>query len=172
MKSREGTVVDADELIDSLRDLAVSEITQKGREAEVENVEDVSEKIAIGALHYFLLQATPEKDMLFDPKGSLSFNGNTGPYLQYTGARLCSIFQKLSDQNISDDFSVLTSDEEWALIKTLSSFPSVILDASVKLDPSLVAGFATNWPKILLFSTMNVQLCRAKTKKLNQRGFY
>ncbi|MBQ5780483.1 MAG: arginine--tRNA ligase [Spirochaetaceae bacterium] len=141
MKSREGTVVDADDLIDGLRDLASGEIIQKGRENEVENISEVSEKIAIGALHYFLLQATPEKDMLFDPRASLSFNGNTGPYLQYTGARMCSIFQKIEEKFDTADFSLLTSDEEWALIKTLSSFPGVICEASEKLNPSLVAGF-------------------------------
>jgi arginyl-tRNA synthetase len=79
MKSREGTVVDADDLIDSLRDMALTEIREKEREEDVGNPVEVAEKIALGALHYFLLQQTPAKDMLFDPKESLSFTGNTGP---------------------------------------------------------------------------------------------
>jgi arginyl-tRNA synthetase len=94
MKSREGTVVDADDLIDSLRDMALAEIKEKEREEEVGNPSEVAEKIALGALHYFLLQPSPAKDMLFDPKESLSFNGNTGPYLQYMGARISSMLRK------------------------------------------------------------------------------
>lgn len=166
MKSREGTVVDADDLIDDLRDLAAGEIVQKGRENEIENIDEVSEKIAIGALHYFLLQATPEKDMLFDPKGSLSFNGNTGPYLQYTGARMCSIFQKISHENTSTDFSLLIGDEEWALIKTLSSFPQVILDASMKLNPSIVAGFCYELAKNFAVFYHECPVATCKDEKL------
>jgi arginyl-tRNA synthetase len=93
MKSREGTVVDADDLIDSLRDMALAEIREKQREEKVGDPLDVAEKVALGALHYYLLQATPAKDMLFDPKESLSFNGNTGPYLQYMGARISSLLR-------------------------------------------------------------------------------
>jgi len=93
MKSREGTVVDADDLIDELRDMAKNEILSKGREALVGDIDDTAEKIAIGALHYFLLQVSPDKDMIFNPKESLQFNGNTGPYLQYMGARIESILR-------------------------------------------------------------------------------
>ncbi|MDR2952085.1 MAG: arginine--tRNA ligase, partial [Treponema sp.] len=94
MKSREGTVVDADDLIDSLRDMALAEIRAKEREEEVGDAAEVAEKIALGALHYYLLQPSPAKDMLFDPKESLSFTGNTGPYLQYMGARISSMLRK------------------------------------------------------------------------------
>ncbi|QTQ16583.1 hypothetical protein [Treponema parvum] len=87
MKSREGTVVDADDLIDQLHADAVEEIKTKGREDELDDVDDVAEKVALAALNYYLLQITPVKDMLFNPEESLSFNGNTGPYLQSnTGA--------------------------------------------------------------------------------------
>jgi hypothetical protein len=79
MKSREGTVVDADDLIDSLKDMALEEIREKERTDEVGDPEEVAEKIALGALHYYLLQVSAAKDMLFNPKESLSFNGNTGP---------------------------------------------------------------------------------------------
>jgi arginyl-tRNA synthetase len=94
MKSREGTIVDADDLIDSLKEMALLEIRSKEREEAVGETEATAEKIAIGALHYFLLQVSPSKDMLFDPKESLSFNGNTGPYLQYMGARISSLLRK------------------------------------------------------------------------------
>ncbi|MBP5575547.1 MAG: arginine--tRNA ligase, partial [Treponema sp.] len=87
MKSREGNVVDADDLIDSLHADALKAIQDKGRDSEVGNADDVAEKVALAALHYYLLQVSPVKDMLFNPEESLSFNGNTGPYLQYMGAR-------------------------------------------------------------------------------------
>ena len=83
MKSREGTVVDADDLVSQLSALAGEEIAEKGREEEVGDVKGTSAAIALGALNYYLLEVTPERDMVFNPKESISFNGNTGPYLQY-----------------------------------------------------------------------------------------
>jgi len=143
MKSREGTVVDADDLIDSLRAMALEEIREKEREEEVGNAREVAEKIALGALHYFLLQPSPVKDMLFDPKESLSFTGNTGPYLQYMGARISSMLRKsnasLNGKNAN--FSLLISDTEWELVKTLAVYPSVIEEASAALDPSRLASY-------------------------------
>ncbi|WP_461252979.1 arginine--tRNA ligase [Treponema sp. R8-4-B8] len=151
MKSREGTVVDADDLIDSLRDMALSEIREKGREEDVGDPKEVAEKIALGALHYFLLQPSPVKDMLFDPKESLSFTGNTGPYLQYMGARISSMLRKnerlamcneqLAMSNDQDGFSLLVSDPEWELVKTLAEYPAKIRESAEELDPSHLAGF-------------------------------
>jgi len=148
MKSREGTVVDADDLIDSLHDMALAEIRGKGREEEVGDPDEVAEKIALGALHYFLLQTSPVKDMLFDPNESLSFTGNTGPYLQYMGARISSMIRK-SDQGLKDgeqgfentDYSLLTSDPEWELIKIIAEYPASVNEAAQNLDPSRLAGF-------------------------------
>jgi arginyl-tRNA synthetase len=150
MKSREGTVVDADDLIDSLREMAIAEIKEKEREEKVGDPAEVAEKIALGALHYYLLQTTPARDMLFDPKESLSFNGNTGPYLQYMGARISSILrmnnEKLTMKNekvtVGDDvFKLLVSDSEWELVKTLAAYPWAISEAAVNLDPSRLAGY-------------------------------
>jgi len=150
MKSREGTVVDADDLIDSLRDMALAEIRQKGREEDVGNPESVAENIALGALHYFLLQTNPVKDMLFDPKESLSFTGNTGPYLQYMGARISSMLRKNNEKqqntetntNINNEmFSLLTSDSEWDLVKLIAGYPTVINEAANELDPSRLTGY-------------------------------
>ena len=146
MKSREGTVVDADDLIDNLRDEALKAIKERGRDDEVGNAEDVAEKVALGALHYYLLQATPIKDMLFNPEESLSFNGNTGPYLQYMGARINSILGKATEAGIKADgsseaVSLLTSEDEWTLIKQLGEFPAVVEKAAENLDPSGVAAF-------------------------------
>jgi arginyl-tRNA synthetase len=148
MKSREGTVVDADDLIDSLRDMAIAEIKEKEREEKVGDPAEVAEKIALGALHYYLLQVSPAKDMLFDPKESLSFNGNTGPYLQYMGARISSMLRKkneevkIKNEECSEDkFSLLVSDSEWELIKTLAAYPAAISEAAAGLDPSRLAAY-------------------------------
>ena len=143
MKSREGTVVDADDLIDSLRDMAVEEIKVKNREEAVGDINDVAEKIALGALHYFLLQVTPSKDMLFNPKESLSFNGDTGPYLQYMGARITSVLKKAesspSVQGAVSDYSLLDEEYEWELLKLLAKFPDVVDEAGRNMDPSRIA---------------------------------
>jgi arginyl-tRNA synthetase len=162
MKSREGTVVDADDLIDKLRDMALAEIHEKERESAVGNAPETAEKIALGALHYYLLQITPEKDMLFNPSESLSFNGNTGPYLQYMGARISSILKKesvmstapddaLVDASVdaADDAStavavdavLLTSDAEWELLKTIACWPEIISEAAEKMNPSIITGW-------------------------------
>lgn len=146
MKSREGTVVDADDLINSLRDGALEEISAKGREEAVGDPAAVAEKIALGALHYYLLQTTPTKDMLFNPKESLSFTGNTGPYLQYMGARICSILRRAEDAGIQPvpvDVAVelLTTEPEWDLIKVLGEFPRCVQEAAETFDPSQIAGY-------------------------------
>lgn len=144
MKSREGTVVDADDLIDSLHAQALKAINERGRDEAVGNPDDVAEKVALAALHYYLLQITPVKDMLYNPEESLSFNGNTGPYLQYMGARISSILRKASEKGLEpssdeNDLTLLTHESEWALIKELGKFPSVVAKAADDLDPSQVA---------------------------------
>lgn len=146
MKSREGTIVDADDLIDSLHADALEAIKERGRDGEVGDADAVAEKVALAALHYYLLQATPIKDMLFNPAESLSFNGNTGPYLQYMGARIISILRKASESGICVDgskeaVSLLTASEEWELIRSLGNFPDMILRAAENLDPSVITSY-------------------------------
>ncbi len=143
MKSREGTVVDADDLLEELAELAKEEIIAKEREDKVDDVAETSRKIALGALNYYLLQVTPTKDMVFNPKESISFNGNTGPYLQYTGARISSILRKYNEKksNVKFDGSLLTTEDEKTLITLIASFPSTLKRASENYDPSLVAAF-------------------------------
>lgn len=144
MKSREGTVVDADDLIDNLHADALTEIKDKGRDKEVGDADDVAEKVALAALHYYLLQVNPVKDMLFNTAESLSFNGNTGPYLQYVGARITSILRKANDSGLkpaAEKASLLTATEEWELIKALGDFPTVVAKAAENLDPSMMTGY-------------------------------
>ena len=145
MKSREGTVVDADDLLDELAEMAKEEIRRKEREEEVGNIEETAEKIALGALHYYLLQPSPSKDIVFNPKESLSFTGNTGPYIQYTGARICSMMRKLerlpSVKEREGESTFLKTGEEWELVKLLSDFPSVVELSATTYNPSLVANY-------------------------------
>lgn len=177
MKSREGTIVDADNLLDSLHSDALSAIKERGRDEQVGNVDEVAEKIALGALHYYLLQATPIKDMLFNPEESLSFNGNTGPYLQYMGARINSILNKAEEAGIvfnSDDEAValLTSEDEWALIKQLGDFPNVVQNAAEKLDPSGVALYLYDTAKIFSKFYQNCSILNAENKILAGARLY
>ena len=139
MKSREGTVVDADVLLDELAAMAAGEIRDKGRADEIGDVDSTAEKIARAALHYYLLQTSPVKDMIFDPTESLSFTGNTGPYLQYVGARVSSMLRRKPAPERVESIQP-QSEEEWQLVHALASYPQVVIDAANGCNPSLVAG--------------------------------
>ena len=146
MKSREGTVVDADDLLDSLVSLAENEIRDRERSGEVDDIRQTAEKIALGALNYYLLQASPYKDMIFNPTESISFTGNTGPYLQYTGARIASILRKFREKEASLSSArvkpeLLTTDEEWEIIKLLATYPEIVNLAATDLNPAVITGY-------------------------------
>ncbi len=177
MKSREGTVVDADNLVDSLHADALAAIKERGRDEEVGDADEVAEKVALGALHYYILQATPIKDMLFNPAESLSFNGNTGPYLQYMGARINSILAKAGEAGISEDSSeaavaLLVSEDEWALIKQLGDYPAVIAKAAEGLDPSQVAAYVYEVAKLFSKFYQNCPIVTADNKQLAGARLY
>ncbi len=174
MKSREGTVVDADDLLDSLHADALNAIKEKGRDDKV-SADEVAEKVALAALHYYLLQATPIKDMLFNPQESLSFNGNTGPYLQYVGARINSILEKAKENGFSTenaDPSLLTSEEEWALIKTLGDFPSAVQKSAETFDPSVITAYLYDVSKLFSKFYQNCSIVNAQTKELGNARLY
>ena len=116
----------------------------KERAEAVGDVDATAGKIALAALHYFLLQVSPYKDMVFNPKESLSFNGNTGPYLQYMSARINSMLDKYRERSdefagASLDSSLLNSEAEWELVKLISSYPSQVKQSAAELNPSIVA---------------------------------
>ena len=144
MKAWEGTVVDADTLLDSLRELSREEIQAKGREDAVGDPAETAEKIALGAVHYYLAQATPAKDMIFNPKESLSFNGNTGPYIQYMGARISSMLRK-RDKGEGKAGSgavrpeLLKAESEWELVRLVATYPETVEQAGAEYNPALVA---------------------------------
>jgi arginyl-tRNA synthetase len=144
MKSREGTVIDADDLVEQLEVLVLEEIKNKGREEELEDVQATSHAIALGALNYYLLHISPYKDMIFNPKESLSFTGNTGPYMQYMGARISSMLRKYNESDFSNGkfkTELLSSDEAWELVKLLAQYPGVVDEAAAEMNPSVIASF-------------------------------
>ena len=153
MKSREGTVVDADELLSSLSALAEEEIRSKGREGEVGDLRETSRVIALGALNYYLLQVTSSKDMIFNPAESISFNGNTGPYLQYMGARISSMLAKFHSEQpeveaLPFDAGLLTLSDERELVKLLARYGEVVAKAGAEYDPSLVTAYLYELSKL------------------------
>ena len=175
MKSREGTVVDADDLVDNLHAAALEEIKAKGRDTELEDADDVAEKVALAALNYYLLQVTPIKDMLFNPEESLSFNGNTGPYLQYMGARISSILRKAEENGLkpsAENVDLLKAGEEWELIKSLGDFPSVVQRAAENLDASVVAAYLYDVSKLFSKFYQQCPIMNCEDEKLKSSRLY
>jgi len=172
MKSREGTVVDADDLITDLKNSALKEIASKGREDAVGNPEEVAEKVALGALHYFLLQVDAMKDMLFNAQESLSFNGNTGPYIQYMGARISSILRKAESQEsgtVKPDLykpELLTSEIEWELLKKLEEFPIQVDKAATQYTPAFITGYLYDLCKLFSRFYHDCPILTAKNAEL------
>jgi arginyl-tRNA synthetase len=150
MKSREGTVVDADDLLGDLQALAGEKIRgeeAENQEVEVEDLQATAEKIALGALNYYLLQPSPLKDMIFDPKESLSFTGNTGPYLQYTGARISSMLRKFDARAKRFEGGAFRSElleqpDEWLMVKQMAAYPDAVVQAAGELNPSILTAAA------------------------------
>lgn len=145
MKSREGTVVDADDLIAKMYDEAKATSEESGKLAELseEEKDRLYSMIGLGALKYFILKVDPKKKMLFNPKESIDFNGNTGPFIQYTHARICSILRKAQEQGFSTSMpdSAELSAKEIRLVKILSSYPQKVSEAASALSPALIANY-------------------------------
>jgi len=141
MKSREGNVVDGDDLMDNLHKLAVGEIVIRHKDLTQEEVDRRAEQISLGALKFLMLHTDPIKDMVFDPEKSLSFEGETAPYIQYAHTRCCSILAK-SDMPIDAvDFSIYQHQSEIKLIKLLDQFSFVVEDSVKHYTPHLIATF-------------------------------
>ena len=143
MKSREGTVIDADDLIEEMFQLAVDEIRQRDSEGELLDKEVQKRAFAIGmaAIKFYLLRVRPELTINFDPKESISFDGFTGPYCQYAYARCASILRRAQTQDLTSvaaDFSLLGNEEELQLIRALIQFPEVVEEAARDLSPARV----------------------------------
>lgn len=143
MKSREGTVVDADDLVDEMTQTAknISQELGKLEGYSEEEKEKLYEIIGLGALKYFILKVDPKKRILFDPKESIDFNGNTGPFIQYTYARIQSILRRVDFDYGVDYYVHAMSEKEKSLIKLLAEFESVIDAAAQAHSPAQIANY-------------------------------
>ena len=146
MKSREGTVVDADDLIEQMYGVAkaTSEASGKLGELPDDEKERLYRMIGLGALKYFILKVDPKKKMLFNPEESIDFNGNTGPFIQYTHARICSILRKAEEAGVKPVWKAdaALSAKELRLIKLLCAYPQKVDEAAKALSPALIANYA------------------------------
>jgi len=148
MKSREGTVVDADDLIQKMYEEAKATSEESGKLADLN--EDEKERlyrmIGLGALKYFIIKVDPKKTMLFNPKESIDFNGNTGPFIQYTHARIRSILRKAAEKGIAYSAETLPqvelSAKETRLIKLLNIFPQKVAEGAEAFSPAVIANYA------------------------------
>ena len=145
MKSREGTVVDADDLMEEMKRTALEVSGQLGKLDGLDDKEiaAIAETVGMGALKYFLLKVDPRKNMVFNPKESIDFNGNTGPFIQYTYARIRSVLRRSEAEGFKpvDYSAVVPNDKESDLIQTLSDFPATVAEAGRAFSPALIANY-------------------------------
>lgn len=134
MKSREGTVIDADDLIKDVEGLAVKELKERYPELKEKELKKRAKAIALAAIKFFMLKVDVVKDILFKPEESVSFEGETGPYIQYAYARAKSILRKAKAKTFKADFKLLKTAKEKALINLLAKYPEIILDCSKQLS--------------------------------------
>lgn len=152
MKSREGTVVDADDLMAEMINTARETSKELGKLEgySEEEAEAVYRQVALGALKYFILKVDPKKTMMFNPKESIDFNGNTGPFIQYTYARIKSILRKAAEAGVAvneSDINMTISDKEQDLIKLVAKLPAVVKEAGDGYSPALLGNYAYDLAK-------------------------
>ena len=147
MKSREGTVVDADDLIDEMIHTARTTSEELGKldGYTKEEAEEVYRKVALGALKYFILKVEPKKTMMFNPKESIDFNGNTGPFIQYTYTRIKSVLRKAEEAGVKivpGDIHTALTEKEQNLVKLIAKLPAVVKEAGDNYSPALIGNYA------------------------------
>lgn len=148
MKSREGTVVDADNLIDEIKRQASQEIKKRNKKISPKELDKLSEQIAMAAIKFYILKYDTSKDFTYDPKESISFEGETGPYIQYTSVRINSIIKKsINQSSITPDFNLLTDKSEEKLISLLSNYQNVIEKSVLEKKPSLLCRYLIDLSK-------------------------
>ena len=150
MKSREGTVVDADDLIEKMYQTAKETSLESGKLEDMDPAEQdkLFMMLGLGALKYFIIKVDPRKTMLFDPRESIDFNGNTGPFIQYTHARIKSVLRKAAEQGMTPEVNgseLLPKEIE--LVKIMAGFPDKVVEAAAAHSPALVANYAYNLAK-------------------------
>ena len=151
MKSREGTVVDADDLMDEMISTARETSAELGKldGCSAEEADEIARIIGLGALKYFLLKVDPRKNMMFNPKESIDFNGNTGPFIQYTYARIRSLLRKAAEAGIdyNSNYDIEPSEKEVAIIQKIADFAQVVAEAGKSYSPALVANYVYDLAK-------------------------
>ena len=147
MKSREGTVVDADDLIEQMVDSAREASADRFADMPAEEAAEVARMVGLGALKYFLLKVDPKKNMLFNPKESIDFNGNTGPFLQYTYARIQSVIRRAGGVDLSSTPDAVPNEKESTLIQKVADFPAVVKEAGKSYSPALIANYCYDLAK-------------------------
>lgn len=168
MKSREGTVVDADDLVAEMADTAgqISEELGKLDGYTEQEKQELYKTIGLGALKYYILKVDPRKRIMFDPKESIDFQGNTGPFIQYTYARIQSILRK-SNMNLDvvlSDLEIPLHEKEKELIKQLELFPEVVQNAASHYSPALIANYTYDLVKEFNSFYQNVSILGAHTE--------
>ena len=145
MKSREGTVVDADDLMDEMVNTARTVSSERGQldGCTPDEIKSITEMVGLGALKYFLLKVDPRKNMTFNPAESIDFNGNTGPFIQYTHARIRSVLRRATEAGftIGEFIMAVPGDREIALIQRLADYPALVAEAGRSLSPALIANY-------------------------------
>ena len=145
MKSREGTVVDADDLVEKMIATAKEASSDRLEGCSREEADEIARIVGLGALKYFILKVDATKNMTFNPKESIDFNGNTGPFIQYTYARIRSVLRKAAGQGIDItrplDHGVTLSAKEEGLVQMLSEFAGIVMQAGTDYSPSTVANY-------------------------------
>ena len=154
MKSREGTVVDADDLMEEMVETArvMSDEMGKLDNLSEDEIRNITRMVGLGALKYFMLKIDPKKNMLFDPKESIDFNGNTGPFIQYTHARICSVLRRAEEPELGVvispiSFEMALADKEIDLIKTINQFEQTVKFAADTMSPAVIAAYCYDLAK-------------------------
>jgi arginyl-tRNA synthetase len=146
MKSREGTVVDADDLMEEMISGAAEAGAERFKDMDPAEAAEIARMVGLGALKYFLLKVDPKKNMLFNPKESIDFNGNTGPFLQYTYARIRSVLRR-GEEVDTQSLSAIPNEKEATLIRKVGDFPAVVAEAGRTYSPALIANYCYDLAK-------------------------
>lgn len=174
MKSREGTVVDADDLIVEMIETAKEQTQKHGKidDFTPEEAEKLHYMLGMGALKYFILKIDPSKNMTFNPKESIDFNGNTGPFIQYTHARICSILRKAKEEEninldtLHLDTSLELNQKELEVVRLLYTFPNVLEDSAKSFSPALLANYVYDLAKSFNAFYQDTPILREENKDL------
>lgn len=171
MKSREGTVVDADDLIQEMIDTAAKHTQELGKIEGFsdEEAKELYQKIGLGALKYFMLRVDPKKRMLFNPEESIDFHGNTGPFVQYTHARIQSVLKKAGKKNPVIPNNYKMNEIEHEHLKLIHDFPGIIQSAANDMNPAAVAAFAYDLAKS--YNKLYAECPILKAESIDQKAF-